>query len=307
MKDALDELVEQSVLTPEQAAAVAEALAPKRSRRALSPAAEVAAYIGGVVALVAAVMIAADLWSYLDDLTQIAVFASAAVVLWAGGRWLLPTQDSAAGRLAGTLWLLSVAATGAAAWSASGNALLFGDRKEPVLVLGLVMTAHAALLWWRRRAALQQIALYAGVMTTVGAALWLLPQPPDEVYGLTVWGVGVLWTVLVLAGVMAPRRTGAALGGVTAFAGAEALWSANQDAGLVVALATVAALFVAGGVAREVTLVGIGSAALAAVVPQALSAWFPETVDQPAALFLAATLLLGGALSTVRTGRRSPG
>lgn len=307
MKDALDELVEQSVLTPEQAAAVAEALAPQRARLALSPTAEVAAYIGGVLALVAAVMVAADLWSHLDDLAQIAVFGTAGVVLWAGGRSLLPTHDAAVGRLAGTLWLLSTAATGAAAWSASGSALLFGDRKEPVLVLGLVMTVHAALLWWLRRAALQQIAVYAGVMTTVGAALWLLPQPPDEVYGLTAWGVGVVWTVLVLAGVMAPRRTGCALGGVTAFAGAEALWSTNQDVGLVVALATVAALFVAGAMAREAVLVGIGSATLAAVVPQALSAWFPGSVDQPVALFLAATMLLGGALSTVRTARRSPG
>lgn len=307
MKDALDELVEQSVLTPEQAAGVAEALAPKRSERALSPAAEVAAYIGGVLALVAAVMVAADLWGHLDDLAQMAVFGTAAVVLWAGGRSLLPTEDDTAGRLAGTLWLLSTAATGAAAWSASGSALLFGDRKEPVLVLGLVMTAHAALLWWRRRGALQQIALYAGVMTTAGAALWLLPQPSDEVYGLTVWGVGILWTVLVLAGVMAPRRTGAALGGLTAFAGAEALWSANQDVGLMLALATVAALFVAGAMAREAVLLGIGSAALAAVVPQTLSEWFPGSADQPVALFLAGALLLGGALSTVRTAWRSPG
>ena len=300
--EALQQLVDESVITAEQAAAVQQALWPQRTGRSMSPAAEIAGYVGGILALVAATTVAADLWTQLEVWTQFAIFAIAAVALWAGGRWLLPTDDPSVGRLGGTLWLLSTASTASAAWIACDGFLLLPE-KQAALTLGLVTTAHAGVLWALRRRALQQIALFVGVMTTVGAALWLLPRPPDELYGLVVWAVGVAWALLAIGGQLAPRRTGAALGGVTAVLGAEGLTFAYETAGLLLALATVGALFAAGAMAREAVFVGLGSVALAIVLPQALSTWFPDSVSAPTALFVAGTVLLGGALSTIRTAR----
>lgn len=302
LRTTLDRLVADDVITPEQAAAVLAGVVGPPGARRISPAAEVVGYIGGVLATVAALTVGAEFWQQLGDLTQFAIFVVIAIALWGGGRSISGVDDPAAGRLTSTLWLLSTSATASAAWVAADGLLgLVADRTA--LVVGVVATAQALGLWLVRRTALQQVALFGSVMTTVGAAGALLPDPPDEVYGLAVWILGVVWAVLAWRGPLRPAATGMAIGAVTAVVGAEILTFASETPGLLLSLTTVGVLFAAAAATRSAVFVGVASVALAIVLPQALYSWFPENVGAPIAVFVAGSVLLGGALATIRAAR----
>ena len=301
----LDDLVDQGVLTREQSNVVAAALAaPQPQDRRVSPMAEVVGYIGGVLATVAAITVASQFWSELHTWAQLGIFALVAVAMWLAGRSVREVDDLAAGRLGGTLWFLSTAATAALAWIA-GDRLLNFEWRQATMLMGAIATVHAGALWWVRRGALQQIALFAGVVTTAMAALALLPSPPDDMYGLAVWALGIAWLALAWSRVVAPLRTGLALGAVTAVIGAEMFAMEGDTLGLVLLLATVAGLFAAAAVTRQALLVGIASVSLAVALPQALAEWFPDSISAPTAVFVAGIILLGGALGTIRAARRS--
>lgn len=298
----LDRLVAESVITPAQAAAVREGVSGPQRARPISPAAEVVGYIGGVLATVAALTVGAEFWQQLGDLTQFGIFAVIAVALWAGGRSISAVDDPAAGRLTSTLWLLSTSATAGAAWVVADGLLgLVADRTA--LVVGVVATAHALALWLVRPSVLQQLALFGSFMTALGATGALLPDPPAQVYGVTVWIVGVAWAVFTWRGLLRPAATGMAIGAVTAVVGAEILTFASETPGLLLSLTTIAVLFAAAAATRSAVFTGVASVALAIVLPQALYSWFPESVGAPIAVFIAGSVLLGGALATMRAAR----
>ncbi len=304
VRAALAQLVANNTITPAQAKAVAAALAPSRERRRVSPAAEVVGYVGGVLATVAAITVASHFWSELRIWAQLGIFALVAVAMWLAGTSVRTVDDPAAERLGGTLWFLSTAATASLAWI-TGDRVLHFEWREATVLMGAVATVHAAALWLFRRGALQQIAVFGGILTTVLAALSLLPTPPTDMYSLPVWGIGIAWAVLAWSGHLHPARTAFALGSVAAVVGAEMLSFESETPGLLLLLGTVAVLFGGAAVTRQPVLVGVASVSLSFALPQALSAWFPGSLSAPSALFVAGIILLGGALGTIRAARRS--
>ncbi len=160
LRTTLDRLVADGVVTPAQAVAVLDGVAEPSTKRRISPAAEVVGYIDGVLATIAALTVAAEFWTQLEAETQLAIFTVVAAALWGAGRSISTVDDRAAGRLMGTLWLLSTAATASAAWVAA-DGLLGMTAERAALATGVVATIHAAALWLVWTAALQQIACSA--------------------------------------------------------------------------------------------------------------------------------------------------
>lgn len=321
LDDALERLVGRAVLTAEQADAVrAEAAAtgeapapaapavPAAPAKGAPPVAEAAGYAGAILAVVAAIALASRFWTDLEPWAQLAILGLTAVALWAAGAWARrgatePARlDPAADRLAGFLWLWSTIATGGGAWVLA-DGVLGVDEGPGLFLLGLLTAVQGGALWWARRGALQLLGWYGGVLLAVLGLLTLAPRPPVEWYGLAVWALGVAWLLLAWGEVVAPRRTGLALGGAAAAVGAQAFVFGYQDAGLVFGLATAGALLAVGAGLREAVLTAVGTIALAIFLPQALGHWFPGSFAAPLAVLVTGLAVVAGAIATARAAR----
>src|SRR4029077_18317596 len=93
-----------------------------------------------------------------------------------------------------------------------------------------------AALWWRTRAVLQHLAVFASLAVLVGTAvdrLW--PHLGAWGPGLGIWALSALWGVAVLRGYLPPVVTGYIAAGIGLLAGAPP--SDEGAGGLRVALA----------------------------------------------------------------------
>lgn len=309
MRQRLDPLVERGALSGEQADLVAAELADAdrgrwRSPEGVSGLVEAAGYLGAALVAAAVVRIGDAVWRELDVWAQASVLLLLGAALWAGGRWVRPSQavTGAADRLAGVLWLLAVAAwTGMAAVLVEAFAVPSDWR--PLLV-GLAGTAVAVPLWLTRRATLQLAAVFAAAMATLGGAV--LVADPDAVWSwsLLVTAAGIAWTVLVWGRVLAPARIGYALGAATAAVGPQiAVGDAplfSSIAGLIVAVGLLAASVTT----RRASLAAVGTIAATGYVLQLGERLLPGELGWTIGLLAGGSALIAGSLATLRTAAR---
>ena len=128
----------------------------------------------------------------------------------AGGIIVRQVREPAIQRLAGVAWFVSVAGAGGAVWLALYHAPGQPDAVTAVAV-GAAVTLYAAALWLIRRSALQNLALFAGLVTTIlgiadiitvpagtGPAPAPAPNLPTPVLAiaLPLWVSGLAWAGL---------------------------------------------------------------------------------------------------------------
>ena len=77
-----------------------------------------------------------------------------------------PVREPAIQRLAGVAWLLSVVGVAGAVWLALYH-VHWNTDAVTTLAVGAAVTVYAAALWLVRRRALQNIALFAGLVITI--------------------------------------------------------------------------------------------------------------------------------------------
>lgn len=307
LDDALDGLVADGVLSAGQADAVRAAVAGQdpapapeaEAARGIHPAAEAAAWVGAVLAVVAGLTAAAGFWAELTRWAQAGLLLLACAALLAAGMAVTGDARPAARRILSVTWFLAVAALGAAAVVALSPEL-FEPRAVPWLGGGLVSLLLAVPLWRRHTATLQLLAVAAAALSALLAALGLFERPPTELYGLLVWALGGALVLLAWAGLARPVSAGLFAGAALTLAGAQALVLSYSEFPVVPALLTVVLLFALGGAWDHVPLTGLAAAGLAVFVPQALEAFFPESLNASAVVFLTGVALLAGALATIR-------
>jgi hypothetical protein len=315
--------VRDGLLTGEQAGRIRahEADQPDRAPRpgrTTSLVTEGLGYVGGVLVMVAAVIIAGRYWDGLATAGRIGLVFAAAVLLVVTGAVLAAPAGSVGHRLRAVSWLLAVVATGG--WVALLAEEAFGDDGQLVaLCAGAGASLLAGTLWWRHRTVLQQAAFVGAVALVIGPAASMLPASEDEVVGLALWGWGVVWLLLgagrVVPGGTAGRATADVCGATVVVLGS--LFSLGTDLGSALALASAVALVAAGVVTHDLVLLGAGAVATLVLVPSVVIRWFPDTVVAPLALLAVGAVLMVGALVVARrrragtrpdvTGDRSPG
>jgi len=266
-------------------------------------AAEALGYAGGVLAIAAGIYLARDLWPGLSTGAVLAFAAVACAVLGAAGAAVRTTGDPAFRRLRSVLWLLSTVSLAAFTGTLADQVGRFGPEST-TLVTAAASAAYGAALWWRTRAALQHLAVFASLAVLVGTAVnWLDPDAGAWGPGLGIWALSALWGVAVMRGYLPPVVTGYIAAGIGLLAGAQL--TMEVAAGHVLALATVAGLLAAGVLLRQAWLVALGAVGVLLVTPQTTSRYLPTSAAAPLAILVVGVALVGSAvwLARNRAGR----
>jgi hypothetical protein len=293
----------EGLLTQEQAAAILAAEHPRTPRpaaptRPVSVIVELLGYLGGILAIIGAVLLAARFWQDLAIWTRLSLLGLVAVALWAAGAVVHEHADPALWRLRGVLWLLSSATV--AFFAALFAADVLELRDEAVaLTAGLATATHAGALWWRQPRPLQQLACLAGVVAATGGGV-AVAGGSETVVGLSIWAVGVGWVLLGWRGLLPPTLVALLAGGMVLLFGAQAMAAGWPAAGLLLGLASAAGLLVAGTTGRRLALAGVGIWGVVMFLPATVVHFFAGTVGVPVLILLTGVVLLTVTLVILR-------
>ena len=294
---------DDGLLTKEHAAAILAAEGRRLPQRAVparpvSVAVELLGYLGGILAIIGAGLIAAQFWQDLAIWTRLTLLGLAAAALWAAGAVVREHADPALWRLRGVLWLLSSSAVAFFAVLFATDLLELSDEAV-VLVAGLAIASHAGALWWRRPRPLQQFGCLAGLVAATGGGVAVMGGSETAV-GMSIWALGVGWVLLGWRQLLPPTLV-ASLGGAMALLfGAQAVAAGRPAVGLLLGLASAVGLLVAGTAGRRLALAGVGILGVVMFLPATVVHFFAGTVGVPVLILLTGVVLLTVTLVVLR-------
>jgi len=275
--------------------------APGAAPRRLPLVVEALGYLGAVFALVAGFIAVRQIWPAIPASAELAFTGVAAIALLLAGIMLRTLDHEAFGRLRSVMWLTSTASLAAAVGLLTGPQFWdLGPAGRP-LVTEAVVTAYAVMLWWRYRATLQHLAMFAGTAALLGtgiAQVWpgiILPWGS----GFGLWVLSLLWGIGAHRAYLVPRTAGYAAAGIGLLVGAQL--TMDLPAGQALAVMTVAGLLAAGVALRRVLLLGLGASGAIVILPQIAIRYLARGAGAAAAIFAVGLVMLGVALWLART------
>lgn len=263
--------------------------------------AEVIGYAGGALVIVAGTYLAGELWRNIPTGAALALAAVACAALGAAGVALRTPGSPPARRLRSVLWLLSTASL-AAFMGILGNQVWQLSPAGTTMAAAAAAGVYGAAQWWRTRAALQHLAVFASAAVLVGTAVAQLGLG-NWALGLGIWTLSALWGGAVIRGDLLPRGAGYFAAGFGLLVGIQ--FAMDVPAGHLLALATVAGLLAGGVLLREVGLAGLGAVGVLLVVPQTAERYLPESAAAPLAVFVTGVVLVGSAIWLAKRRARS--
>jgi hypothetical protein len=260
---------------------------------------EALAYLGGALALAAALILLQLAWADLPTGARLAVPTVAAAALVLAGS-LLPLGSDELVRLRSVLWLL---ATGA--WLGSlavlGDQVLDAGGRDTALVMGFGGAALALPLYLSSRTELQQVSLFGSLVLVAVALAERGTWEPAVAAGVGVWLVSTVWFALAERGVLRPRWSARCTSAIGLVVGAA--MTQSTAGGQVLALGTVAVLFVWGVRHDVLGLLAVAALGTLLVVPAAVTYVVPDRGPLVASLVLLLTglALVAAAVATTRS------
>ncbi|MFI5623642.1 DUF2157 domain-containing protein [Nocardioides sp. NPDC051685] len=263
---------------------------------------EALGYLGGVIIVVASILIASLYWDQVGTTARLVIVGGVAAVLLAAG-FAIPQRIGDVGlRLRSVLWLASTGAFAGFLGLLGGDALdLAGEHV--FLMVSAGVAAYATGLWVVGRTPVQQLAMMVGLMLTA-AALTNELEVNDALPGFAVWGVALIWLLLGWGGVLEPRRLAMAFGAAGMFAGA--LTTIPTHAGIVLALATSVAVVATAVVFRDLLMLAVGALGTLMVLPSSVIELFPGELAAPIVMLVVGALLVGAGLFIARRRHTEP-
>jgi hypothetical protein len=303
LADVLGRAVAAGILTTEQAAAVAalegQPAPPAGHRGAVV--AEVLGYVGGALAVVAALFLGAELWEVLGPWPRVLLLAAVTAACLLGGA-VLSERDGAPGRLGGFLWFAAVGAVAGTAGVAADD-LLHTAPGTAALVATTVALALAVLLWWRRRAVLQHVATFAAAVATIPALLDRLGDATFGWGGPLLWALGLAWLAAAATRRIAPAGPGWVLGSLAVVSGPLAA-DPGRAVWLLVGVVGAAALVVAGVRGRRPWVAVVGTGGVFVGVPLAVAELFDARLGPLIGILVAGLALVTTAVVLTRRAAR---
>ena len=302
LRDVLGRAVAAGILTAEQAAAVAaldtEQTATTRRGAVL---AEVLGYVGGALAVVAALFLGAELWDELGRWPRVLLLGAVALACLVGGADLAG-RDGAPGRLGGFLWAAAVVAVAGTAGVGS-DVLLVVEPGTSALVAAVAALVVAAVIWWRHPAVLQHVATFLAGAAVLLTALDRIGDGSFDWGGPLLWGYGLVWLGASAARVWRPADPGWVLGAAAVVVG-PLFAQSGRAAWLVVGSLCAAALVVAGVRARRSWVAAVGIAGVFVSVPLAVAELFDARLGPLVGILAVGLALVGAAVVLTRRAAR---
>lgn len=311
LHDQLRRWIAASLITPAEANAIQafEAHTRETEPRRIPMITEALAYVGAALAAAAAVVLVGGRWDELTAGVRVGSVAAGCAVTLLGGIVLRARRaDPAIERLTSVLWAIATGLFGWLAWLVAHDVLELGGD-APAVWCGIAIAVLGGALYLALRQALQQFAVFAGLLTIVGASI-----DGRTDLTLTVWTIGVAWTALGLADRLPPERAALVGGPVVALWAPLALTEGGEGFGMWLGLATAAALIVMSLVRHRAVLLGIGTVGVFVYLIRIFVRLFGDTAAMPVALLVAGGVVIGVAVwlarraarDTSRSARRSP-
>jgi hypothetical protein len=213
-------------------------------------------------------------------------------------------REPAIQRLVDVMWFLSVAgvagAVGFAAHDVYGN-----TAAVTALAVGVAVTVYAAVLWLARQHALQNLAVFAGLIVTIcGLIVTVDNSAPSLAFALALWGFGLAWTVLGWRRYVEPLWVTVPSGVLLALI-APSLAAGEYGWVYAIGIATAAAAMAASVPLRNTPLLALGTLAMFGYVTSVVVRYFHQSLGVPGALAITGVLILGLAAVSARLMRKT--
>jgi hypothetical protein len=267
---------------------------------------EAVAYVGTILLLAGGIAAIGQRWNGIGDWGHVGVLAGAAVLFLVIGIIVRPVREPAIQRLAGVVWFLSVACAGGAAGFATHD--VYGNASDvTVLAVGVAGTLYSAALWLVRRRALQNAALFAGLVITICGAVVTVARGPGPApwlaLALALWGFGLAWAWLGWRRYVEPIWVTMPCGVILALT-APSLTAGEHGWVYAIGIATATAPMAASVPLQNTPLLALGTLAMFGYVTSVVVQYFHQSLGVPAALSITGVLILGLAVVSARLMRR---
>ena len=164
---------------------------------------------------------------------------------------------------------------------------------------------YSAALWLVRRHALQNVALFAGLVVTICGAIVTIAgtgSAPSLAFALALWGFGLAWAGLGWQRYVEPMWVTIPCGVVLALI-APSLAVGEFGWVYAIGIVTAAAAMAISVPLRNTPLLGLGTVAMFGYVTSVVVRYFGESLGVPAALAITGVLIIGLAVVTARLMR----
>lgn len=271
----------------------------KQGTRRISLLTEAVAYVGAILILAGGIAAAAQRWRSITDWERVGVLAGVAVFFLLIGILMRRVHEPAIQRLVDVVWFLSVA--GVAGAVGFGTHGVHGSTAAvTALAVGTGITLYSAALWLVRRHALQNFALFTGLVVTIcGIIVTVDDSPPSLAFAIALWGFGLTWAGLGWRRYVEPLWVTLPSGIVLALI-APSLAAGEYGWVYAIGIATAAATMAASVPLRNTPLLALGTLAMFGYVTSVVVRYFHESLGVPGALTITGALILGLAVITAR-------
>ena len=206
----------------------------------LSIVAELAVYLGSVLALMSGAMMVGQSWEALRTAGQLAIGVAIAALGFIAGTRLIRLDDPGTHRLASFMWLIGTGGV-ALATGVLVDTAAFDEPGWNVLIIGLPVFAIGTALWRNLDRPLQVLTTAVGAGLTLGGIGALLSTPP-WIGGILVWLAAIAVGTLAIIQRLRPELYVLAVAAITAMIGAVMLADVSE------LTAAIAATITAGGI-----------------------------------------------------------
>ena len=214
----------------------------------LSIVAELAVYLGSVLALMSGAMMVGQSWDALRTGGQLAIGIAIAALGFIAGTRLIHLDDPGTRRLASFMWLIGTGGVALTVGILVDTAAL-DDPGWNVLIIGLPILAIGATLWRNLDRPLQVLTTAVGAGLTLGGIGALLATPP-WIGGILVWLTAIVVGALAITQRLRPELYVLAVAAIGAMIGAVMLTDVSELTGAIAATITAAGV-VGVGLARH--------------------------------------------------------
>jgi hypothetical protein len=258
-----------------------------------------AAYIGAVLILAGGIATIGQRLHSISPWGRVGILAGAAVLFLLAGLIVRRVHEPAMQRLADVVWFLSVAAAGWATGFAAHD--VYGNTAQvTALAVGTCITVYAVALWLVRRHALENFALFAGLVITICGAIVTVDTSPSSVaFALLLWGFGLVWAGLGWRRYVEPLWVTVPSGVILALI-APSLAVGEYGWVYAIGIATATAAMAASVPLRNTPLLALGTLAMFGYVTGMVVRYFHESLGVSGALTITGVLILGLSVITAR-------